>query len=778
MLRDREATSVSKQNTAVMRAAILERVSTEEQTRGYGLDVQDDACREYVDRKGWKIADVYKDEGVSGSLTKRPGFDRLMSDVKAGLVDVVVVHKFDRVGRTGRAFWRWIWQLEDLEIAIVSVTQDIDTTTTHGKFMLQQYAAIAEMEYNLIRERTQGGLQKKAEAGGWPGGAPPYGYRIEGKGKRGSFLVKDEHEAAILRAAQKMAVDEGLNTRAMAARLNALEMVTRSGKPWSHSNLRAKLLSDSTLKAIVTFRNPNRAHAGHGAALNKDGTAKHGKTVTIDLDPILTPEEAADLARAMGRLGNGKPKPKAHGYPLSKRVFGHCGAHYVGMKRSGRAGRWYRCTGKAQKYPGDPMCSCDMVDADAMEGAVWGEVVGLLGDPERLKAMAAEWVGMAAGEQTNHADRIADLDRQIKEREQAITTTVTEYARAGLPAVAVAAATRALTEELEQLQAMRNEATAWLEETEATEQRARDLAALATMARERLADMDPAEQAEVLALLDVRVTITGPVPRPRVGLACSMAEWFKENERLVPDELTDKGWALVEPIIKAWEPPNHKCRPGRLMLDAMFHKARTGVLWEDLPERFGLWKGIHSRYKTWRNCGVWDEVMAALPDGGRPVWVPPLVPPLRVEGRVDPRVLTGADIQEEAVHAGTGVPGPATSGLSAGVHELLRGEGVLVTDAAEVAEMVGDIGDLAPPRRGPMLPRDYLDPVCGRVLDALPAHGFVNGREVARAAATSADEALGKLYELHSLGFVEREGDGWRLTKRPTCNGDARRGGS
>nr|WP_285565706.1 DNA-processing protein DprA [Streptomyces sp. RTGN2] len=125
-----------------------------------------------------------------------------------------------------------------------------------------------------------------------------------------------------------------------------------------------------------------------------------------------------------------------------------------------------------------------------------------------------------------------------------------------------------------------------------------------------------------------------------------------------------------------------------------------------------------------------------------------------------------------------GVPGPATSGLSAGVHELLRGEGVLVTDAAEVAELVGDIGDLAPPRRGPLLPRDQLDPLCGRVLDALPARGCVNGREVARSAGTTSDEALGKLYELHSLGFVERDGEGWRLTRRPICNGDARRGGS
>lgn len=125
-----------------------------------------------------------------------------------------------------------------------------------------------------------------------------------------------------------------------------------------------------------------------------------------------------------------------------------------------------------------------------------------------------------------------------------------------------------------------------------------------------------------------------------------------------------------------------------------------------------------------------------------------------------------------------GVPGPATSGLSAGVHELLRGEGVLVTDASEVVELVGDMGDLAPPRRGPVLPRDLLDAGCARVLDALPARGVVDGREVARTAGTSADEALAKLYELHSLGFVERHGDGWQLTRRPTCNDDARRGGT
>ncbi|MEU4798440.1 DNA-processing protein DprA [Streptomyces sp. NPDC023327] len=113
-----------------------------------------------------------------------------------------------------------------------------------------------------------------------------------------------------------------------------------------------------------------------------------------------------------------------------------------------------------------------------------------------------------------------------------------------------------------------------------------------------------------------------------------------------------------------------------------------------------------------------------------------------------------------------GVPGPATSGLSAGVHELLRGDGVLVTDAAEVVELVGDMGDLAPQRRGPVLPRDLLAPGAARVLAALPARGRVTAQEAATGAGTTPDDAVGRLYELQSLGFVERHGDGWQLTRQ------------
>ncbi|MGW0611820.1 DNA-processing protein DprA [Streptomyces sp. NPDC002788] len=128
-------------------------------------------------------------------------------------------------------------------------------------------------------------------------------------------------------------------------------------------------------------------------------------------------------------------------------------------------------------------------------------------------------------------------------------------------------------------------------------------------------------------------------------------------------------------------------------------------------------------------------------------------------------LVTGRAAQRLGRHT-MGVPGPATSGLSAGVHELLRGEAALVTDAADVVELVGDIGQLAPERRGPVLPRDLLEPGSRQVLAALPARRAAGPDEIARRAQTAPDDAIARLYELRALGYVERHGDGWKLTRQ------------
>ncbi|MEV5597620.1 DNA-processing protein DprA [Streptomyces sp. NPDC052496] len=125
-----------------------------------------------------------------------------------------------------------------------------------------------------------------------------------------------------------------------------------------------------------------------------------------------------------------------------------------------------------------------------------------------------------------------------------------------------------------------------------------------------------------------------------------------------------------------------------------------------------------------------------------------------------------------------GMPGPVTSGLSAGVHQLLRGEAVVVTDAAEVVELVGSIGDLAPAQRGPVLARDLLDPVASRVLEAVPARGGADSRRLARDSGTAEEVAQGKLFELQSLGFVQRCGAVWELARRSVGATGSRRGGA
>ncbi|TNM27319.1 DNA-processing protein DprA [Streptomyces sedi] len=109
------------------------------------------------------------------------------------------------------------------------------------------------------------------------------------------------------------------------------------------------------------------------------------------------------------------------------------------------------------------------------------------------------------------------------------------------------------------------------------------------------------------------------------------------------------------------------------------------------------------------------------------------------------------------------VPGPVTSGLSAGAHRLIRSEATLVSSAAEIIELVGEIGELADPGPEPLVPRDLLAPRAARVLEALPAEGSLGLTEIARGACAGEEEARARLVELCALGFVERVGEHWRL---------------
>ena len=136
------------------RAAIYVRVSSGEQNTG----AQERALREYVQRRGWKVQQIYRDQGVSGASSNRPALNELLKACRRGSVDVIVVWKFDRFARSLKQLMSGLETCRALGIDFVSVTESIDTSLPSGELVFQMIGAVAQFERSLIAERVKSGL--------------------------------------------------------------------------------------------------------------------------------------------------------------------------------------------------------------------------------------------------------------------------------------------------------------------------------------------------------------------------------------------------------------------------------------------------------------------------------------------------------------------------------------------------------------------------------------------------------------------------------------------
>src|SRR5215813_3409756 len=144
-----------------MRAAIYARVSTSDQSTAMQLS----ALREYIERRGWKLAEEYIDEGVSGSRERRPALDRLMVGSKRRAFDAGVVFRFDRFARSVSHLARALGEFRALGIEFVSLPEAVDTSTPMGRAMFHIAGAFAELEREIIRERVKAGFANAKRRG-------------------------------------------------------------------------------------------------------------------------------------------------------------------------------------------------------------------------------------------------------------------------------------------------------------------------------------------------------------------------------------------------------------------------------------------------------------------------------------------------------------------------------------------------------------------------------------------------------------------------------------
>lgn len=231
------------------RAALYMRVSSEEQRDAGTIQTQSDSLTRHAAACGFEVAEVYADDGVSGTipLHERPEGRRLLEDAREGKFQSVFVYKLDRLGRTQLGILDAADRLERLGVALRSATEHYETATPQGRLLFQMLGSFAEFERSTIKQTTRDGLHRKCRQGRYMGPIP-FGYRA-GDSKDGCLEIEPEEAELVRGIFERIAVGGTLYSEA--ARLNDLGVRPPSWRYPSEKRSPAKHWSAPTIRTIV-----------------------------------------------------------------------------------------------------------------------------------------------------------------------------------------------------------------------------------------------------------------------------------------------------------------------------------------------------------------------------------------------------------------------------------------------------------------------------------------------------------------------------------------------
>ena len=213
------------------RCAVYTRKSSEEglDMEFNSLDAQRESCEAYVAsqrQEGWVLVpDYYDDGGFSGGTLERPALKRLLADIEAGLVDVIVVYKIDRLSRSLMDFAKLVEVFDRNNVTFVSVTQAFNTTTSMGRLTLNILLSFAQFEREVTGERIRDKFAASRAKGMWMGGFVPMGSDVASR-----KLVINDAEAATVRRIFQRFVELGSATT-LTRELVAGSTLNKRGRP-------------------------------------------------------------------------------------------------------------------------------------------------------------------------------------------------------------------------------------------------------------------------------------------------------------------------------------------------------------------------------------------------------------------------------------------------------------------------------------------------------------------------------------------------------------------
>jgi site-specific DNA recombinase len=211
-----------------LRAAIYARTSDTTREEGYSLDAQVQRCLDHCEQLGWTVGFIYRDESISGADTDRPMFQQMIEYARQDSFDVIVFWKLDRFSRSLIHAVQLESELREYDVYLYSVTEQIDTTSPTGRFNFRNLASAAEFERDMIKQRTQLGINTQAEDHKWPNQKAPLGYDLTDEQR----LQINEADAQLVRRIFESYID-ARSMPTVAEQLNDAGISTAKGNNWT-----------------------------------------------------------------------------------------------------------------------------------------------------------------------------------------------------------------------------------------------------------------------------------------------------------------------------------------------------------------------------------------------------------------------------------------------------------------------------------------------------------------------------------------------------------------
>ncbi|RJT24213.1 recombinase family protein [Chakrabartia godavariana] len=354
-----------------LRCAVYTRKSSEEglDMEFNSLDAQRESCEAYIASQraeGWVcMRERYDDGGFSGGTLDRPGLKALLEDVEAGLVDVIVVYKIDRLSRSLMDFAKLVEAFDRNNVTFVSVTQAFNTTTSMGRLTLNILLSFAQFEREVTGERIRDKFAASRAKGMWMGGFVPMGYDVVDR-----KLVVNEAEADQVRAVFQRFTELG------SATLLTRELVAQDVR-----NKRGRRIDKGFLYKL--FR--NRLYLGE--AVHK-GTSYPGEHQAIIDQPLWDAVHAILQESPRTRAANTRAKTPAM---LKGLIFTGTGVAMTPTmtKKGSRLYRYYTSMDAIRNRADEGRDGHVRLNAGMVEAAVIQYIRSLLRTPE-IAAQAVE----------------------------------------------------------------------------------------------------------------------------------------------------------------------------------------------------------------------------------------------------------------------------------------------------------------------------------------------------------------------------------------------------